>query len=102
MSETDIGDQIVEIQKLCIEAFKRTWRDLPHNSVSPEDLADEIEMFSVSAFRFMFEKFPLTKEAPPYFLWLTIVTAVLESGSYSTDLVNQAIELLGGKYRTPK
>lgn len=94
----DIEAEVKAITGLCVEAFRRTWRDLEHQSVTPEAVAAEIEEFSQSAFRFMFTKFPLTKEAPPYYLWLTVFTAVLESKTYPTERVNAAIELLSAKY----
>ncbi len=94
----DIEAEGKAIFDLCVEAFKRTWIGLNPKTETPEALAAQIEEFSQSAFRFMFTRFPITKEAPPYFLWLTVFTAVLESKTNSTDRVNKAIDLLRAKY----
>jgi hypothetical protein len=59
----DIEAEAKAIFDLCVEAFRRTWSDLEHHSGTPEAVAAEIEEFSQTAFRFMFTKFPLTKEA---------------------------------------
>jgi hypothetical protein len=94
----DIDAEVKAISDLCVAAFKRTWTDLNSKADTPEALAAEIEDFSQSAFQFMFTKFPLTKQAPPYFLWLTVFTAVLESKTHPTAQVNHAIDLLRAKY----
>ena len=94
----DIEAEAKAIFDLCVEAFKRTWIGLNPKTPTAEALAAEIEEFSQTAFRFMFTRFPLTKEAPPYFLWLTVFTAVLESKTHDPDQVNKAIDLLRAKY----
>jgi hypothetical protein len=94
----DIEAEVKAISDLCVEAFKLMWSGLNSKADTPEALAAEIEEFSQSAFWFMFTKFPLTKQAPPYFLWLTVFTAVLESKTHPTAQVNEAIELLRAKY----
>jgi hypothetical protein len=94
----DIVAQGTAIMEVCIEAFKRTWIDLNPQAPTPEALAAKIEEFAQTAFRFMFERFPITKDAPPSFVWNTVFTAVLESKTHTTDEVNRAIDLLRKKY----
>jgi hypothetical protein len=94
----DIAAQGKAIFEVCVEAFKRAWTDLNPQPSTPEALAGQIEEFAHTAFRFMFTKFPLTKDAPRSFIWNTVFTAVLESKTHSTDEVNKAIELLRAKY----
>jgi hypothetical protein len=94
----EVEKEAKAIFDLCVEAFRRTWVDLAHHSATPEELAAEIEEFSQTAFRFMFTRFPLTKQAPPKFVWLTVFTAVLESKTYPVEQVNRAIDLLRAKH----
>ena len=97
-SAGDIEAQCKAIFDVCVEAFRRTWTGLNPQATTPEALAAKIEEFSQGAFQFMFTKFPLTKDAPPFFLWLTVFTAVLESKIHPADQVNKAIDLLRAKY----
>ena len=83
---------------LCTEIFRRTWLDAVHNSTTPLELAEEMELFSQSAFRLMYEKFPITRQAPPFLLWLTVFTAVAEASTHPQDTVNDAIEMLRQRY----
>jgi hypothetical protein len=90
----DIEAQGNAIFEVCVEAFKRTWTDLNPQTSTPEALAAQIEEFAQTAFRFMFTRFPITKDAPPSFVWNTVFTAVLESKTHSVEEVNKAIDLL--------
>lgn len=94
----DVEKQGKAIFEVCLEAFKRTWMDLNPQTSTPEELAAQIEEFSQTAFRFMFTKFPITKDAPPSFIWNTVFTAVLETKTHSVEEVNKAIDLLRAKY----
>jgi hypothetical protein len=94
----DIAAEGKAIFDVCVKVFRKTWTDLNPQADTPEELAAEIEKFSHTAFRLMFTKFPLTKEAPPYFLWLTVFTAVLEAKTHPAEQVNKAIDLLRAKY----
>ena len=96
--ESDAGGELRETMALCIEIFRRTWLDAKHSSPTAIELASEMEVFSASAFHLMYEKFPITRQAPPMVLWLTVFTAVAEAKTHSQDLVNGAVEILRQKY----
>jgi hypothetical protein len=92
------ADLVKETLATCTEVFKKTWLGVLHKSISGAELAAEMEYFSTSAFKFMFEKFPVTRTAPPFVLWLAVFTAVAEAKTHPTSTVNEAVELLRRKY----
>lgn len=96
--EPNARPQVEAATKVCVEVFTRTWRDLDPKAETPDELAYEIEKFSSDAFRFMFEKFPITKHAPPFSLWMIIFTAVQGAKTHPQTQLNEAIAMLRERY----
>jgi hypothetical protein len=98
-----LESEIVELQKALITIFTEAWRDECQSigapaGVSAKALASMMEAFSAAAFRVMFERFSITKHAPPRTLWLIVFTSVLEAKTHPTVTVDAAIEILRSRY----
>lgn len=95
-----VEDQVKSDTDAILKVLGSTWlkfhRQLPVAPNAP--LAERIDVFSVVAFRGMFENYPSTKSAPIGTLWMMIFTAILESKTHPAAEVNAAIAKLEAKY----
>jgi hypothetical protein len=72
-----------------------------HNTIHLKDdvpLSLKIDAFSQPVAQFFQQKYPQLLLGGSQIFWMTIFTAVLESGTHSTDQVNAAISQLQKKY----
>lgn len=66
-------------------------------------LAAKMDMFSQPLLKLFQDKYPQLLTGGPELFWLTLFTAVLQSGTYPKEEVNRAIAQLKSKYGgTPK
>jgi hypothetical protein len=61
-------------------------------------LSQKIDFFVQPIQEFFKNKYPILLIGPTEIFWLTVFTAILESGTHSKESVNAAIEELRGKY----
>jgi len=79
--------------------IKRKWLyfDQTIHFKAEAPLSEKIDLFAQPLREFVAKKYPLLLTSGEIF-WLTVFSAILESGTHSKELVNEAIEELQGKY----
>ena len=93
-----------ELGRLAVSAADETkakWLQF-HNTVhfkADVSLAEKIDFFSQPLSQFFHNKYPQLLLGGQEMFWLTVFTAVLESGSHPRDEVNAAVAVLQVKYR---
>lgn len=61
-------------------------------------LSQKVDFFIKPIHQFFQSKYPVLLQGPTEIFWLTVFTAILESGTHPKDEVNAAIEQLRSKY----
>lgn len=81
-------------------ACKEVWLELncPPKATDAAALAEQIDQFSVWAFRYMYKDHPITKQFPPYDLWRLVLVSVLDAKTHPAPVVEEAVALLRTKY----
>ena len=84
----------------CIAACKEVWLELNTlpQTTDAAALAEQIDLFSVWAFRYMF-KHPVTKHFPAYDLWKLVFVSVSDAKTHPEPVVEEAVALLCAKYK---
>lgn len=92
--------ELAPTQDDCIAICKEVWRQSPPPQTNdPAALAKEIDRFAEGAFDYMYKRFPATKHARPFNLWLIVFTAISEAKTHPPLVVKAAIDLLRTKYK---
>jgi hypothetical protein len=82
----------------CLAACKDVWLELsPPQTTDPAALAEQIELLSVWAFRYML-KHRVTKHFPAHDLWKLVLVSVLDAKTHPKPVVEEAVALLRAKH----
>lgn len=93
-------DQVKADMAAMVASLGTKWRmfceQMPFATEVP--LWQRIEAFAAPAIAGMMLNYPSTKAAPPEFLWMMVLTAILESKTHPATDVNAAIAQLEAKF----
>ena len=93
-------EQLVVMSNAAIDDLKQKWihfcQTIPcRDEVS---LAERIDMFAIPAYEFMQLKYPFVMQGGAKAFWLSVFTAVKESGTHPTEQVTEGVSELNQKY----
>ena len=94
------ADELKQLTVAAREDVKGKWIHF-HKTVhfSAEDpLSQKIDFFIQPVHQFVQNKYPVLLSGPSEIFWLTVFTAILESGTHPKETVNAAIAELKPKY----
>jgi hypothetical protein len=94
------ADELKRLTALARDEVKAKWIQY-HQTVHlrPEaSLSEKIDFFVQPMHQFFENKYPLLLTGPSEVFWLTVFTAILESGTHPKEAVNAAIAELRPKY----
>ena len=94
------AEELKRLTALAREEVKAKWIHY-HQTVHlrPEvPLSEKIDFFVQPVHQFFENKYPLLLAGPSEIFWLTVFTAILESGTHPKEAVNAAIAELRPKY----
>jgi hypothetical protein len=93
-------DSLSALSNAALSDVKEKWlvfdRTIQLNDSVP--LAHKIDMFAEPLSTFFQTKYPALLSGGSQVFWLTIFTAVLESGTHSKEAVNDAVDSLSRRY----
>lgn len=94
------ADELRRQQSAAREDVKNKWVHFNQSVQLKSDvpLSQKIDFFVQPIQQFFQSKYPLLLQGPTEIFWLTVITAILESGTHPKDEVNAAIAQLRSKY----
>ncbi len=94
------ADELKRQQSAACEDAKNKWIHFNQTVHLKTDapLSQKIDFFVQPIQQFFQSKYPVLLQGPTEIFWLTVFTAILESGTHPKDEVNAAIEQLRSKY----
>jgi len=95
----DLTDELISQTKACVHSIGEKWIYCDKTLVLKEGipLSEKIETFIIPISEYVEKYYPLLMIKPDHF-WLMLFTAVLESKTHPTDVVNAAIAELEKNY----
>ncbi len=93
-------DELRQLSLAALDEVKAKWLhfDATVHLVEGAPLAEKIDVFAAPLAQLFQSKYPALLLGGSKMFWLTIFTAILESGTHPKDTVNEAIEVLRAKY----
>jgi hypothetical protein len=94
------ANDFTEISALACEDVKTKWIQFQQTVRLRADvpLSEKIDLFIQPIQQFFQNKYPVLLQGPAQIFWVTVFTAILESGTHPKEEVNAAIAQLKGKY----
>ena len=97
---THSSDELKANMDIVTEELRTKWFDFYTrlNFKSDVPLSEIIETFIVPAREYIISTYPYFSTAPNKVVWMMVFTAVMESGTHSTEIINDAVAELEAKY----
>ncbi len=94
------GDELKAKMDIATDALRGKWTDFHQQLKFKGDvhLSEIIEIFIVPAREYVISTYPEFSAAPNQMLWMMVFSAVMESGTHSKEVVNEAVAQLEAKY----
>jgi hypothetical protein len=94
------AEELKRLTGLAHEEVKAKWLHYHQTAhLSPDvPLSQKIDFFVQPVHQFFESKYPLLLAGPTEIFWLTVFTAILQSGTHPKEAVNAAIAELKPKY----